>query len=68
MLKLDPLEVCKLKDVCFYWRDCKGLDKERKTVFSCSFADEIKQEEKEDSCEIHVCSLPQTNFSGAGCG
>jgi hypothetical protein len=69
MLRLQPFEVCKLKDVCFYCRDCKGLDEKRKSTFSCSYADEIKQEEKEErnSCEIPVCSLSQTNFSGTGC-
>ena len=70
MLKLQPFQVCKLQEVCIYWKDCKGLDVKRGIVFSCLFADEIKQEEKKEVCELPVCSLPKTNFtpSGAGCG
>jgi len=65
MLKIEPFEICKLKDVCFYWKDCKGLDEKRKTIFSCSFADEINQEEKKNFCEIPICSL--SNLPNSGC-
>jgi hypothetical protein len=71
MLKLQPFEVCKLQDVCFYWRDCKGLDVKRKSVFTCLFADEIKQgdkEEKKETCELAVCSLSKPDLTRVGCG
>jgi hypothetical protein len=61
MLKLQPYEICKLRDVCFYFRDCKGLDKTRKSVFSCLYADEIKQEPELKSREVPVCSLSALN-------
>jgi hypothetical protein len=70
MLKLQPFEVCKLRDICFYWKDCKGLDNKRGSVFSCLFADEIRQEgeeKKKEVCELHTCSLLKSNSSPSGC-
>jgi len=66
MLKLQPFEVCKLRDVCFYFRDCKGLDEKRKSSFSCHFADEMQQEKKE-VCEFSICSLSKGNFIPSEC-
>lgn len=57
MLRIQPFEVCKLRDFCLYWRDCKGLDNKRGSIFSCLFADEIKQEDEKKVCQLSVCSL-----------
>ena len=65
MLKLQPFEICKLRDFCLYWRDCKGLDDKRGSVFSCLFAEEIKQvDEKEEPQNFPVCSLNKSTTTG----
>lgn len=70
MLKLLPLEVCKLRDICFYSRGCKGLDTTRNNVFTCMYADELKEKEKPEQKpdEFPACSLKKPDFPSAGCG
>ena len=67
MLKLLPLEICKLRDICIYSKGCRGLDSTRNNVFSCMYADELKEEEKEET-KFPVCSLSKPDFPSAGCG
>jgi len=57
MLKLQPFEICKLQDFCIYGKDCRGLDNKRRSVFSCIYADEIRQEDEKKVCQFSVCSL-----------
>lgn len=67
MLKLLPLEVCKLRDICFYSKGCRGLDGTRNNVFTCMYADELKEKE-EKPAEFPVCSLSKPGLPSAGCG
>lgn len=37
MLILKPMEICKYKNICPYSSNCYGIDKDRKTTFSCDY-------------------------------